>query len=57
MVHFSYYIFIFLYFIYAIIPNIVIIPISKVSFGFAAGGSEFNEETIDEYNRKEMEEL
>ena len=24
--------------------NIVIIPISKVSFGFAAGGSEFNEE-------------
>ena len=26
----------------------VIIPISKVSFGFAAGGSEFNEETIEE---------
>ena len=32
--------------------NIVIIPISKVSFGFAAGGSEFNEETIDEYIKK-----
>ena len=29
--------------------SIVIIPISKVSFGFAAGGSEFSEETIDEY--------
>ncbi len=37
--------------------NIVIIPISKVCFGFAAGGSEFNEETIDEYNRKEKEEM
>lgn len=36
--------------------KIVIIPISKVSFGFAAGGSEFNEETIDEYKRKEKEE-
>lgn len=36
--------------------NIVIIPISKVSFGFAAGGSEFNEETIDEYTKKEKEE-
>ena len=36
--------------------NIVIIPISKVSFGFAAGGSEFNEETIDEYIKKEKEE-
>ena len=36
--------------------NIVIIPISKVSFGFAAGGSEFSEETIDEYNKKEREE-
>lgn len=36
--------------------NIVIIPISKVSFGFAAGGSEFNEETIDEYSKKEKEE-
>ena len=37
--------------------NIVIIPVSKVSFGFAAGGSEFNEETIDEYTKKEKEEL
>lgn len=37
--------------------NIVIIPISKVSFGFATGGSEFSEETIDEYNRKEKEEM
>lgn len=36
--------------------NIVIIPISKVSFGFAAGGSEFSEETIDEYIKKEKEE-
>jgi len=34
----------------------IIIPISKVCFGFAAGGSEFNEETIDEYNKKEREE-
>ena len=37
--------------------DIVIIPISKVSFGFAAGGSEFNEETIDEYNKREKEEI
>ncbi len=37
--------------------NIVIIPISKVCFGFAAGGSEFNEETVDEYNKKEKEEM
>lgn len=36
--------------------NIVIIPISKVSFGFAAGGSEFSEETIDEYTRKDKDE-
>lgn len=36
--------------------NIVIIPISKVTFGFAAGGSEFNGETIDEYNKKDKEE-
>ena len=32
--------------------NIVIIPISKVSFGFAAGGSEFSGETIDEYSKR-----
>ena len=36
--------------------NIVIIPISKVSFGFAAGGSEFAGETVNEYNRKDKEE-
>ncbi len=36
--------------------NIVIIPISKVSFGFAVGGSEFKGETIDEYKKKEKEE-
>lgn len=36
--------------------NVVIIPISKVCFGFAAGGSEFRGETIDEYTKKEKEE-
>ncbi len=36
--------------------NIVIIPISKVCFGFAAGGSEFKGETIDEYTKREKEE-
>ena len=36
--------------------NIVIIPISKVSFGFAAGGSEFKGETVDEYSKKDKEE-
>ena len=36
--------------------NTVIIPISKVGFGFAAGGSEFRGETIDEYTKKEKEE-
>lgn len=35
--------------------NIVIIPISKVCFGFAAGGSEFNEETVDEYSKKDRD--
>lgn len=35
--------------------NVVIIPVSKVCFGFAAGGSEFNEETIDEYIKKDKE--
>lgn len=38
------------------IDNGVIIPLSKVTFGFASGGSEFNSETIDNYNRKESEE-
>lgn len=36
--------------------NIVIIPISKVGFGFAAGGSEFRGEAIDEYTKKDKEE-
>ena len=36
--------------------GITIIPISKVSFGFAAGGSEFLNETIKEYTRKERDE-
>ena len=36
--------------------NIVIIPISKVTFGFAAGGSEFSDETLNEYNKKDKEE-
>ncbi len=36
--------------------NTVIIPISKVGFGFAAGGSEFNGETVNVYNKKEKEE-
>ena len=36
--------------------NIVIIPISKVGFGFAAGGSEFSGETIKEYNKKDKDE-
>lgn len=38
------------------IDGMTIIPISKVSFGFAAGGSEFSEEVIDEYTKKEKEE-
>ena len=36
--------------------NIGTIPISKVAFGFAAGGSEFKGETVDEYRKKEKEE-
>lgn len=36
--------------------NTVIIPISKVGFGFAAGGSEFNDETLNSYNKREKEE-
>lgn len=36
--------------------NIIIIPISKVGFGFAAGGSEFKGETLDEYTKREKEE-
>ena len=36
--------------------NGIIIPLSKVTFGFASGGSEFNSETIDNYNKKDKEE-
>ena len=36
--------------------NVIIIPISKVGFGFAAGGSEFRGETIGEYSKKEKTE-
>ena len=36
--------------------GITIIPISKVGFGFAAGGSEFNSEAIKEYNKKDKDE-
>ncbi len=36
--------------------NMVIIPISKVCFGFAAGGSEFNNETVNEYRKRDKEE-
>lgn len=34
----------------------VIIPVSKVCFGFAAGGSEFNMSTLEETKRKGSEE-
>ena len=36
--------------------NITIIPISKVCFGFVAGGSEFSRETIEEYKKKDKDE-
>jgi len=36
--------------------NVSIIPISKVCFGFAAGGSEFKGESIEDYKKKENEE-
>ena len=36
--------------------NVIIIPISKVGFGFASGGSEFKGETINEYTKKDKEE-
>ena len=36
--------------------NTTIIPISKVTLGFAAGGSEFNKETIEEYTKKDKDE-
>ena len=36
--------------------GMTIIPISKVSFGFAAGGSEFTGETVNKYSKKDEEE-
>lgn len=36
--------------------DVSIIPISKVCFGFAAGGSEFKGESIEGYNKREDEE-
>ena len=39
------------------IDGMTIIPISKVSFGFAAGGSEFTTETMEGYSKKDEEEL
>lgn len=33
-----------------------IIPVSKVGFGFAAGGSEFNSETLDQYSKEGSDE-
>ena len=39
------------------VDGMTIIPISKVSFGFAAGGSEFTGETVNEYSKKQEEEL
>ncbi|MCI8654298.1 MAG: sporulation protein YtfJ [Clostridia bacterium] len=38
------------------LEDLTIIPISKVSFGFASGGSEFKGEAISEYSKKEKEE-
>ncbi len=34
----------------------VIIPVSKVSFGFVAGGSEFNGETVNQYKKDGLDE-
>lgn len=36
--------------------NIIIIPISKVGFGFATGGSEFKTEAINEYSKRDKQE-
>ena len=38
------------------INGTIIIPISKVSFGFAAGGSEFKGETLDQYKKEGIDE-
>lgn len=37
--------------------NTVIIPISKVCFTFASGGSDFKGETINEYTKREKDEI
>lgn len=39
-----------------VVENMTIVPVSKVTFGFAVGGSEFNSETLDEYARTEQDE-
>jgi len=39
-----------------ITEDITIIPISKVGFGLAAGGSEFKDETLEAYLRKQNSE-
>ena len=39
-----------------ITEKITIIPISKVGFGLAAGGSDFKGETVEEYCRKQNNE-
>lgn len=39
-----------------IADNITIIPISKVGFGLAAGGSEFKDEAVEGYVRKQNSE-
>ena len=36
--------------------GMVIVPVSKVSFGFAAGGSEFNTSALEETKKKGLEE-
>ena len=36
--------------------NVSIIPISKVFFGFVAGGSEFKGESIEEYKKRDKDE-
>ena len=38
------------------ISGTVIIPISKVGFGFASGGSEFKDEVVDTYEKEERNE-
>lgn len=38
------------------INGTVIIPISRVGFGFVAGGSEFNGETVDQYSKEGIDE-